>query len=122
MSDNRYIYRYDQFVVKKTLDGGYVVVNTNAQYECHSHVKDIRAGKALCKLAAKRKLPRNMDLYFIESLIRLSNNTKYLIELKNLKRMIEENPSIVAIKPKKEKHDIKKVIDQGINEYFDETQ
>ena len=53
---NKYIYRYEQFVVKKTNEDGYVVVNTKAGYECHSHVKSIQAGKALCKLAAKRKL------------------------------------------------------------------
>ena len=54
-----YIYRYDQFVVKKTTDGEFVVVNTKSDYSCHSHVKSIQAGKALCKLAANlhRALP-----------------------------------------------------------------
>ena len=47
---NNYVYRYEQFVVKKTTDGNFVVVNTKSSYECHSHVKSIQAGKALCKL------------------------------------------------------------------------
>ena len=27
---NNYVYRYDQFVVRKTTDGGFVVVNTKS--------------------------------------------------------------------------------------------
>lgn len=115
---NKYIYRYEQFVVKKTNEDGYVVVNTKAGYECHSHVKSIQAGKALCKLAAKRKLPKNHDLYFIESLIRLSNNRKYLIELKQLKQSIENN-EFVTVKNKVQKEDVNKMINDGINEYFE---
>ena len=88
---NNYVYRYEQFVVKKTTDGGFVVVNTKSNYEHHSHVKTVQAGKALCKLAAKHKLPKNNDLYFIESLIRLTNNKKYLCELNKLKDDIINN-------------------------------
>lgn len=114
---NKYIYRYDQFVIKKTKEEGYVVVNLNAGYECHSHVKSIQAGKALCKLAAKRKVPRNQDLYFIESLIRLSNNRKFLIELKQIKQDIQNNQN-VYVKNKTPKENVKKIIDDGINEYM----
>lgn len=114
---NKYIYRYDQFVIKKTKEDGYVVINLNASYDCHSHVKSIQAGKALCKLAAKRKVPRNRDLYFIESLIRLSNNRKFLIELKQLKQDIEEN-KVVYVKNKNQKENVKRIIDEGINEYI----
>lgn len=114
---NKYIYRYDQFVIKKTKDEGYVVVNLNASYECHSHVKSIQAGKALCKLAAKRKVPRNQDLYFIESLIRLTNNKKFLTELKQLKQAIENNENITN-KNKNPKENVKKIIDDGIEEYY----
>lgn len=116
---NNYVYRYDQFVVKKTTDGNFVVVNTKSSYECHSHVKSIQAGKALCKLAAKHKLPKNNDLYFIESLIRLTNNKKYLCELNKLKYDIENNKDIDYRKPKYVKLDIQKEIDDGIIEYFD---
>lgn len=114
---NKYIYRYDQFVIKKTKEEGYVVVNLNASYDCHSHVKSIQAGKALCKLAAKRKVPRNRDLYFIESLIRLSNNRKFLTELKQLKQDIGEN-KIIYVKNKNQKENVKRIIDDGINEYI----
>lgn len=117
-SMNNYIYRYEQFVLKKTLDGSFVVVNSNSKYECHSHVKTVEAGKALCKLAAKRKLPKKKDLYFIESLIRLSNNKKYLAELKQLKEKIINEQKIYY---KKENHeDINKIICDGIAEYYNE--
>lgn len=117
---NKYIYRYDQFVIKKTKDDGYVVVNLNASYECHSHVKSIQAGKALCKLAAKRKVPRNQDLYFIESLIRLTNNKKFLTELKQLKQAIENNEFINNNRIKNQKENVKKIIDDGIDEFYED--
>lgn len=117
-----YVYRYDQFVVRKTTDGGFVVVNTKSSYECHSHVKSVQAGKALCKLAAKHKLPKNNDLYFIESLIRLTNNKKYLCELNKLKSDILNNNIIENKKVKSNReneNDIRKKINEGLDEYYD---
>lgn len=117
---NNYVYRYDQFVVKKTTDGSFVVVNTKSNYEHHSHVKSIQAGKALCKLAAKHKLPKNNDLYFIESLIRLTNNKKYLCELNKLKADIMNNNNIDNKKSKIQKDNVQKEINEGIEEYFND--
>ena len=116
---NNYVYRYEQFVVKKTTDGGFVVVNTKSSYEHHSHVKTIQAGKALCKLAAKHKLPKNNDLYFIESLIRLTNNKKYLCELNKLRDDIMNNNIIDRKKIKMQKDNVRKTIADGLEEYFD---
>lgn len=116
---NNYVYRYEQFVVKKTTDGGFVVVNTKSSYEHHSHVKTIQAGKALCKLAAKHKLPKNNDLYFIESLIRLTNNKKYLCELNKLKADILNNNIVDRKKTKVQKNDVRKAIAEGLDEYYD---
>ena len=116
---SNYVYRYEQFVVKKTTDGGFVVVNTKSSYECHSHVKSVQAGKALCKLAAKHKLPKNNDLYFIESLIRLTNNKKYLCELNKLKNDIMNNSVYESRKSKMIKEDVKREIKDGIEEYYE---
>ena len=118
---NNYVYRYDQFVVRKTTDGGFVVVNTKSSYECHSHVKSVQAGKALCKLAAKHKLPKNNDLYFIESLIRLTNNKKYLCELNKLKADILNNNVPETKKSKiirENENDAKRKIQEGLDEYY----
>ena len=120
---NNYVYRYDQFVVRKTTDGGFVVVNTKSDYNCHSHVKSIQAGKALCKLAAKHKLPKNNDLYFIESLIRLTNNKKYLCQLNKLKQDILNNNVQEDKKSKmlrESENDIRKEIKEGLDDYFNE--
>ena len=59
---SKIIYRYEQFVIKDT-ENGLVVVNNNGNYEHHSHVKHFEAGRAICKLAAKRKLPYSKDTY-----------------------------------------------------------
>lgn len=116
---SNYVYRYEQFVVRKTTDGGFVVVNTKSSYECHSHVKSVQAGKALCKLAAKHKLPKNNDLYFIESLIRLTNNKKYLCELNKLKNDIINNSVCESKKSKIIKEDVRREIKDGIEEYYE---
>lgn len=116
---SNYVYRYEQFVVRKTTDGGFVVVNTKSSYECHSHVKSVQAGKALCKLAAKHKLPKNNDLYFIESLIRLTNNKKYLCELNKLKNDIINNSVCESKKSKMFKEDVRREINDGIEEYYE---
>lgn len=119
---NNYVYRYDQFIVRKTTDGEFVVVNTKSSYECHSHVKTVQAGKALCKLAAKHKLPKNKDLYFIESLIRLTNNKKYLCELKKLRDDIINNNVIETKKSKiirETEKDVQKEIEEGLAEYYE---
>ena len=116
---SNYVYRYEQFVVRKTTDGGFVVVNTKSSYECHSHVKSVQAGKALCKLAAKHKLPKNNDLYFIESLIRLTNNKKYLCELNKLKNDIINNSVCESKKSKIIKEDVRREIKDGIDEYYE---
>lgn len=119
---NNYVYRYDQFIVRKTTDGEFVVVNTKSSYDCHSHVKTVQAGKALCKLAAKHKLPKNKDLYFIESLIRLTNNKKYLCELKKLRDDIINNNVIETKKSKfirETEKDVQKEIEEGLAEYYE---
>lgn len=113
--NNNYVYRYEQFVLKKTLDGYFVVVNINSKYENHSHVKSFKTGKALCKLAAKRKLPKKKDSYFIESLIRLTNNKKYINELNNLKKNLNTN---IPNTKKENKKELTREINDGINEYF----
>jgi hypothetical protein len=89
---SKIIYRYEQFVIKDTEDG-LVVVNNNGDYEHHSHVKNFESGRVICKLAAKRKLPRSRDTFFINALIRVSKNKKYIRELEQILREIEEEKS-----------------------------
>jgi len=90
---SKVIYRYEQFVIKNTEDG-LVVVNNNGNYEHHSHVKHFEAGRAICKLAAKRKLPRSRDTFFINALIRVSKNKKYIRELEALLKEIEDEKAL----------------------------
>jgi hypothetical protein len=70
-------------------------------------------------LAAKHKLPKNNDLYFIESLIRLTNNKKYLCELNKLKADILNNNVVDRKKLKVQKNDVRKAIAEGLDEYYD---
>jgi hypothetical protein len=74
-------------------------------------------------LAAKHKLPKNNDLYFIESLIRLTNNKKYLCELKKLRDDIMNNiiPETKKSKQIREyENNARKEINEGLDEYYNE--
>ena len=74
-------------------------------------------------MAAKHKLPKNNDLYFIESLIRLTNNKKYLCELNKLKADIENNNLIETKKSKSLRDEnVQKEISDGIDEYFNDKE
>ena len=87
---SKIIYRHEQFVIKKTENGELVVVNNNGEYEHHSHVKHFEAGRAICKLAATRKMQNRKETIFKNALIRISKNKKYIRELEAYLKEINE--------------------------------
>lgn len=73
--------RYKNYVVFRT-NNGFVVVNVNKPFKSgHTHVQRFDIAMILCKLAYRKQLPRSKIKYFIESLIRISNDKDYIREL-----------------------------------------
>lgn len=87
--NGKIIYRYGQFAIRSVMDNKFIVINIKGGRENHSHVNSINVGKVICKLAHKKELPKSKDPYFIDSIIRITNNKKYIRELENLKIELE---------------------------------
>ncbi|MDP4178349.1 MAG: hypothetical protein Q8900_08445 [Bacillota bacterium] len=62
---------------------GYIVHNKNKDFEKgHTHVQKYGTCMVMIKLVEKKQIPRSRSKYFIESLIRLSNDSKYTKKIK----------------------------------------
>lgn len=62
----------------------YIVYNTNKEWgNGHTHIKTLKQAEYLCDCIKKTKVPNNVNKYFIISLIRLSNDKKYLGKLES---------------------------------------
>lgn len=64
---------------------GYIVVNKNKKFkDGHTHLKNHK----LCKLAIhyveNEKIPKNKNIYFLSSLIRLSTNKRYIDQVEQV--------------------------------------
>lgn len=77
------IYKKENFVVIP-IGNNYIVINSKKKFEDeHTHVKSIGYAKLLIYLAIKKELPKNPKL--VDSLVRLSQDEKYIKKLKEFK-------------------------------------
>lgn len=78
-------YQKNQYIIFKVSDG-LVVYNTEKRFkDGHTHLKSFRVAKTIIELSIKRKFPSSHDPYFIDSLIRISDNQEYIFKLKEIK-------------------------------------
>ena len=64
---------------------GAIVVNTRKKFsEGHSHVFTMEQGKWLAEMAINKIIPRRCSLRDLESLIRITDNDKYLKKVSEL--------------------------------------
>ncbi len=85
MKSNK-IYEKKEYIIIKS-GTGYIVYNTNKKFEQgHTHLKSYNAAKTAIDLAIKNKIPRSYSMYFLESLIRISDNLEYM---ENIDKLIE---------------------------------
>lgn len=76
------IYQNTDFKVYKVGDG-YIVHNKHKDFKYgHTHVKKYDTCMIMIKLVKKRQMPKSHSRYFIESLLRISNDRKYIREIK----------------------------------------
>ena len=72
------------FIIIK-VKNGYIVHNTEKIFEDgHTHLKSFKASKTAIDLVLNGKIPRSTNFYYLESLIRLSKDTKYINKIKEL--------------------------------------
>lgn len=78
------VYSKNEYIVVKNKNG-YIVINTKKTFDNgHTHFKNLEASKKLIHLAIHKKIPKTNSDYFLESLIRISNDEKYINKIKEL--------------------------------------
>lgn len=84
------VYNKKEFVILQNKNG-YVVINTRKTFDSgHTHFKNLNASKKLINLAINKKIPKSNSNYFLDSLIRISNDEKYIEKIQELKDVREQ--------------------------------
>ena len=80
------IYEHGKFIILEETDH-YIVVNKTKKFKNgHTHINNYKTALWLIKLSEHKSVPYNIPLYFLESLIRISSDEKYLDKLKRLQK------------------------------------
>ena len=78
------IYKKNEFIVFP-IKKGFVACNLNKKFhEGHTHLKNFEAAKTAVDLVINKKIPKSTNNYYLESLIRLSNDISYIDTIKEL--------------------------------------
>lgn len=71
------IYQRKEYSIYKA-GFGYIVHNTNKEFKTgHTHCKNFYKAKVLINLAIKKEIPKKINKWEIESLIRITNDNVY---------------------------------------------
>lgn len=81
---DRLVYIKKNFLINK-VSNGYIVININKDFkEGHTHLKSFKASKTAIDLVLNRKIPRSTNFYYLESLVRLSDDEAYIEKIYQL--------------------------------------
>lgn len=74
---------YEIFAVRD----GYIVYNTAKEFsQGHTHIKNINTAKYLVNLSLQQKVPKQLNDYLMDSLIRISKNPNYVFRLEKMRK------------------------------------
>ncbi|MDI7818091.1 hypothetical protein QMM58_17075 [Clostridioides difficile] len=83
--DTNKIYEKKEYIIIKSKTG-YIVYNTNKKFEeGHTHLKSYNAAKTAIDLVIRRRIPRSYSVYFLTSLMRISNDIQYINDIMNIR-------------------------------------
>lgn len=68
--------------IEQTKDG--YRVTRNDVSDAHTHLKSLSGSRNAIKYVVEKKIPRNTNTYYLESLIRLSDDKLYINKIKEL--------------------------------------
>lgn len=88
------IYQNGNFKIYHSKNG-YIVHNSGMKNFAHSHIKSFSACKMLINLSLLKKVPNDLNEYFLISLYRINDNKEYLKKIEGL---------LISKNNKKEKH------------------
>lgn len=77
-----------KFIIKEVRSRtrkGYIVINKHKCFkEGHTHLKNYKLCLDVIRCVESESIPRDKSVYFLSSLIRLSNNKRYQVKLEKL--------------------------------------
>lgn len=83
------VYKKRNYVIYSNREG-FIIHNKNKDFQNgHTHIGNFNTAKYLIDLAIYSRIPNRESLYFIESLIRISNDSDYKAKLYKLKSKLE---------------------------------
>lgn len=78
------IYEKKEFIIFQVKEG-YIVYNTRKSFqEGHTHLKHFEAAKTAIDLVINKKVPKSTDGYYLSSLVRISDDDKYISKINSL--------------------------------------
>lgn len=78
------IYEKKGFIIFQVKEG-YVVYNTKKDFqEGHTHLKHFEAAKTAIDLVINKKIPKSTDVYYLSSLVRISDDDDYINHIEEL--------------------------------------
>lgn len=74
-------YKSDSFIIFPS-HGGFVAYNTNKEFESgHTHLRSYYSAKKAIWYTRNKRIPDSCSAYFLKSLMRLSEDDKYIERL-----------------------------------------
>ncbi|MCC3867028.1 hypothetical protein [Terrisporobacter mayombei] len=84
------VYEKKEFIIFQ-VKNGYIAYNTKKIFkDGHTHLRCFESAKTAIDLVIRKKVPRSTDLYYLTSLIRLSENIAYITKINELIKYREE--------------------------------
>lgn len=78
------IFERKEFIIFQVKEG-YVAYNTKKDFEeGHTHLKHFEAAKKAIDLVISKKIPKSTNVYYLTSLVRLTNDDKYVEKINEL--------------------------------------
>ena len=81
------------FNIYSNFHGGYIVHNTREDFAIgHTHINSYKTAKYVAYLALYKKMPKNHHLssYLIQSVIRISDDTKYICKMQQMLKTVNQ--------------------------------
>ena len=78
------VFEKKEFIIFQVKEG-YIAYNTKKTFEeGHTHLKNFNAAKKAIDLVINKKIPKSTNAYYLTSLIRLTNDDKYVDKINEL--------------------------------------
>lgn len=84
------VYEKREFIIFQ-VKNGYIAYNTKKTFaDGHTHLRCFGSAKTAIDLVIRKKVPRSTDLYYLTSLIRLSEDIDYITKINGLTKYRKE--------------------------------